>query len=67
LEPDIEGAVQYQGLNLPKFYLADVYTTNIDEMLKPGMAGTARIYGERRSLAGIFARDVQRFFARKAW
>jgi putative peptide zinc metalloprotease protein len=67
LEPNIEGAVQYQGLNLPKFYLADVYTTNVDEMLKPGMAGTARIYGERRSLAGIFARDVQRFFARKAW
>ncbi|MGB8323383.1 MAG: HlyD family efflux transporter periplasmic adaptor subunit [Candidatus Acidiferrum sp.] len=67
LEPGMVGAVQYKGLNPPKFYLVDVYVGNMDGALKPGLTGMARIYGERSSLAGLAMRDMARFFARKAW
>jgi hypothetical protein len=40
---------------------------NKDGLLKPGMAGTARLYGRRRSLAGFVAQDVDNFFGRKIW
>jgi putative peptide zinc metalloprotease protein len=67
LESVLAGSNKYRGLNPPRFYLVDVLIPNSDGILKPGMVGTARIYGERRSLAGLAGRAVGRFFARKAW
>jgi putative peptide zinc metalloprotease protein len=67
LESGLAGSNKYRGLNQPRFYLVDVLIPNSDGILKPGMVGTARIYGERRSLAGLAGRAVGQFFARKAW
>jgi hypothetical protein len=67
LESGLAGSNKYRGLNPPRFYLVDVLIPNSDGVLKSGMVGTARIYGGRRSLAGLAGRAVGRFFARKAW
>jgi hypothetical protein len=45
----------------------DLLVVNLGKQLKPGMIGTARIYGARRSLAGLMAREAFNFFARKMW
>jgi multidrug resistance efflux pump len=67
LEPGLAGSNKYQGLHPPRFYLVDALILNSDGSLKPGMVGNAMIYGQRRSLAGLLGREIQRFFARKAW
>ncbi|HTQ61441.1 MAG TPA: HlyD family efflux transporter periplasmic adaptor subunit [Candidatus Solibacter sp.] len=58
---------RYEGLNAPKFYIADVLISNPGGALKPGMVGAARIYGRRRSLLGLASLGVARFFGRKVW
>jgi len=40
---------------------------NPNAVLKPGMTGFARIYGQRRSLLGLGWEAVSDFFGRKAW
>jgi hypothetical protein len=40
---------------------------NPDGQLKPGMVGTARIYGERRSMAGLVWQQGWHFVAGKLW
>jgi len=67
LELGLAGSNKYQGLHPPGFYLVDVLILNSDGILKPGMVGTAKIYGQRRSLAGLIGRESVRFFARKTW
>lgn len=56
-----------KGLRAPNFYVAQVMVRNADGLLKPGMVGTARIYGARRSLAGLISLQAWRFVARKLW
>jgi multidrug resistance efflux pump len=58
---------QYKGLHPPNFYVVDVDVSNSDGRLKPGMVGTAKIYGERRSLAGGGWQAIRDFFGRRAW
>ena len=41
--------------------------SNSDGRLKPGMIGDARIYGERRSLAGMVWQEGWHFVIRKLW
>ena len=65
--PALAQEVVYKGLQPPNFYVAHIEVTNVDGRMKPGMAGNARIYGERRSLAGLFWQEGWRFFARKLW
>jgi putative peptide zinc metalloprotease protein len=65
--PGLIEKTKYQGLRPPQFYLVDLLVPNTDGQLRPGMVGTARVYGERRSLASFGLRSVQRFFARKIW
>ncbi|MGH9495637.1 MAG: efflux RND transporter periplasmic adaptor subunit [Candidatus Sulfotelmatobacter sp.] len=57
----------FKGLQPPNFYVAQMEMSNPDGRLKPGMIGGARIYGERRSLVGLFWQQGWRFFARKLW
>jgi hypothetical protein len=57
----------YEGLNAFNYYVVDLAITNGAEVLRPGMVGDARIYGERRSLLSHFGREVVRFFGRKIW
>jgi hypothetical protein len=40
---------------------------NPDGRLKPGMSGTARIYGRRQSLAGLIWQEAMNFVGRKVW
>ena len=67
LPPGIAEKTKYQGLNPLNFYVADIVISNPQGILKPGMVGTARIYGQRRNLLGHFARETARFFGRKVW
>jgi putative peptide zinc metalloprotease protein len=67
--PIAEGLVpkeQLQGINPPRYYLGIVLLNN-DGSLMEGMTGSAKVFADRRSLAGFtfrFARDLVR---RKIW
>jgi hypothetical protein len=65
--PALAEPTKFKGLSPPNFYLVDLLVANPDGKLKPGMAGLARIYGQRRSLAGLAWQELTRFFARKVW
>jgi hypothetical protein len=67
MDPGLEEQVQYKGLQPPNFYLVDLLAANPEGILRPGMAGTARIYGRRRSIAGFAWEEVSNFLGRKVW
>jgi putative peptide zinc metalloprotease protein len=67
LDPGLTGQTQYKGMRPPNFYSADLLVANPDGKLKPGMSGTARVYGQRRSLAGFIWQEVMNFEGRKVW
>jgi putative peptide zinc metalloprotease protein len=58
---------KFSGLRPPSFYVAQAQMENSDGRLKPGMIGVARIYGKRRTLAGLVWQEARRFFVRKLW
>jgi len=58
---------KYKGLRTGRFYVFDLLVDNPDGSLKPGMAGTARVYGRRRSLAGLMLQQVEDLIGRKMW
>jgi putative peptide zinc metalloprotease protein len=67
IDPGLVDITKYQGLRPPNFYAVDLLVENLDAQLKPGAIGLARIYGSRRSLAGLAVRGAARMFARKLW
>jgi hypothetical protein len=67
MDPKLLGEGKFAGLLPPNFYIVDLQIANPDFNLKPGMIGLARIYGDRRSVAGFVWQNVSRFFARKVW
>ena len=68
IDPALAQANQYKGLATPNFYVAMQMKSTIPEGdSSPGMVGAARIYGARRSLAGLVWLEGWRFFARKIW
>jgi putative peptide zinc metalloprotease protein len=67
MDSSLEEEVQYKGLRPPNFYVVDLVAANDDGRLKPGMIGTARIYGKRRSIAGFLWEEVGNFLGRKIW
>jgi putative peptide zinc metalloprotease protein len=67
LDPALAEASQFRGLRTPNFYVAQIEVDNFNGRLKPGMIGAARIYGARRSLAGLAWREAERFIVRKLW
>jgi putative peptide zinc metalloprotease protein len=58
---------RYKGQRAPRFYIFDLLVDNTSGSLKPGMAGTARVYGRRRSFAGLAFQQVEDFIGRKLW
>jgi len=65
-----KGVVQqdeYQGMELPNYYLASILLPNPSFSWRSGVTGTARIYVRRRSLAGFVWREVAEFVGRKVW
>jgi putative peptide zinc metalloprotease protein len=58
---------RYKGQSPPRFYAFDLLVDNTGASLKPGMAGSALVYGGRRSLAGLALRQLEVFVGRKLW
>lgn len=56
-----------QGLNGPHLFRVDLLVANQNGELKPGMTGEGRIYGRRRSLAGMGWEWLRYFWGRKVW
>ena len=67
LPPGLEDLGQYKGTRPPNFYVVDIVVSNEDGSLKPGMTGTARLYGRRRSVAGFATQEIANFLGRKVW
>jgi putative peptide zinc metalloprotease protein len=67
LDPGLTDQTQYKGMRPPNFYSADLLVANPDGKLKPGMSGIARVYGQRRSLAGLIWQEAMNFVGRKVW
>ncbi len=57
----------YRGARLGSFYVFDIHLDNTNQRFRQGMTGTAKIYGRRRSLAGLLLEPVQEFVARRLW
>jgi multidrug efflux pump subunit AcrA (membrane-fusion protein) len=67
IAPGLLDLSRYAGMRAPNFYVVDLLVPNPQYELRPGMIGTARIYGPRQSLAGLMAREMTNFFGRKIW
>jgi multidrug resistance efflux pump len=67
ISPELADPNKYKGLLPPNFYTAETLLANIDSTLRPGMTGIGRVYGRRRSLAGLGWQQVKNFVGRKAW
>jgi len=67
MDPRLQAQTELKGMNPPHYYLVDLIVKNPDAVLKPGMSGVARLYGRRRSLAGLLWESVNDFFGRKFW
>jgi putative peptide zinc metalloprotease protein len=67
IDPSLEEENKFKGLRPPNFYVAEAELVNSDGRLKPGMIGLARIYGVRRSVAGLVWQEGRRFLVRKLW
>jgi len=66
-DPSLVESSKYKGLIPPNFYCVQLLISNSEGTLKPGMRGTARIYGRRRSLLALGWQTVAHFFGRKLW
>ncbi len=66
-DPSLIESAKYKGLIPPSFYCVQLLIPNSDGALKPGMRGTARIYGRRRSLLALGWQTIAHFFGRKLW
>jgi hypothetical protein len=67
VSPGLMDLSKFKGMRAPTFYEVDLWVANPDGRLKPGMTGTARIYGTRQSLAGYLFRGTANFLSRKIW
>src|ERR1700676_623514 len=67
MDPQLGSANALKGLDSAHFYIVDLAVNNADLRLKPGMMGVARVYGRRRSLAGLLGEGISNFWGRKLW
>ena len=71
ISPDIPAGLmdlsKFKGQRPPTFYVFDVALDNPEGTIKPGMAGTAKLYGRRRSLAGLAFQQLEDFVGGKIW
>jgi putative peptide zinc metalloprotease protein len=67
LDPALGPADEFKGLAAPNFYVAEVLIENSRGALKPGMIGTARIYGRKRSLFGLGCLEAWHVVAERLW
>ena len=67
IAPGLLDLSKFKGMTPPTFYAVDLLVKNENGRLKPGMVGTARIYGRQRSIAGLCYQEVADFAGRKVW
>ena len=67
IAPGLMDLSKYKGQRPPKFYVFELIGDNNNGSMRPGMVGTARVYGARRSLATLAGRTVWEFAGRKIW
>lgn len=67
IDPELSKSEKLKGLSVPNFYVVDMPLPNPEGTLRPGMVGTARIYGPRRSLLGFLWVSIRRGVTRKLW
>lgn len=67
IAPGLIDLSNYKGQRPPRFYVFDLLVGNDNGAMRPGMTGTARVYGARRTLIGLVARTGWEFMARKIW
>jgi putative peptide zinc metalloprotease protein len=65
--PGLIDMTKYKGMNPPKFYVVDLLVGNPEGDLRPGMVGTARLYGSRKTMIALAWRTVANFLGRKMW
>ncbi|HSC44485.1 MAG TPA: efflux RND transporter periplasmic adaptor subunit [Candidatus Acidoferrum sp.] len=66
-DPALAEQVKFKGLHPPQFYVVSLSVSNDDGALRPGMTGTARIYGRRASLAWLGFESLRGVLGRKIW
>jgi len=66
-DPALAEQVKFKGLHPPQFYVVSLQVSNDDGSLRPGMTGTARIYGRRASLAWLGYESLRGVLGRKIW
>jgi putative peptide zinc metalloprotease protein len=65
-EPSLMATEKYKGIKPPPSYVLLVTVPN-DGTLRAGMTGDAKIFGRRRTLAGLITQPVWDFLSRKFW
>lgn len=66
-DPTLIDPALFKGLHPPRFYLVELQVPSQSGLLKPGMTGEARIYGQRRTLAGLAFENLRVVLSRKIW
>lgn len=64
--PGLEATTKIKGFGYGPHYAVTIQVSN-DGRLLPGMSGTAKIFGRRRSLAGLMLQPLLDFLGRKFW
>jgi multidrug efflux pump subunit AcrA (membrane-fusion protein) len=67
MDSELAQPEKLKGLSAPNYYVVDMPLLNSRGVLRPGMVGTARIYGPRRSLVGLSWLSLKRGLVRKLW
>jgi putative peptide zinc metalloprotease protein len=67
IAPALIDLSKFKGQRPPKFYVFELLVENPTGPMRPGMTGTARLYGRRRSLAGLATQSLRDFYGRKVW
>ncbi len=67
IAPALIDLSKFKGQRPPRFYVFELLVENLTGPMRPGMTGTARLYGRRRSLAGLATQWVRDFIGRKFW
>ena len=66
-DPTLIDPAHFKGLHPPRFYLVELQVPSQSGVLKPGMTGEARIYGQRKTLAGLAFENARVVLGRKIW
>jgi putative peptide zinc metalloprotease protein len=67
LAAGLEPPPKYEGIRNPAFFTVDILLPNSAGDLRPGMTGTAKLYGRRRSVLASVLEPLLNAGARRLW